>query len=280
MNDSATQPPRLFDAERYAVQRTRADMQAVQPIMQELYARAVDNMLDIQRRFPTVAAIGIDDAWLQPALDEAGYETQLNVISPDWLSNEILPLEPASCDAIVSVFGLHAVNDMVGAMIQIRRALKPDGMFLALMPGPATLQELRDSLAHIEAQQLGGIAPRIAPFLEIRDAGNLLNRAGFALPVTDSDMLTLTYSGLKPLHADLRAAGQGNMLAARDGKPLSRRFYRDLEAHYRTHYAGEDGRLNASLEVVSLTAWTPHASQQQPAKRGSGEVSLKDFLTN
>jgi SAM-dependent methyltransferase len=253
-------------------------MDCVAPIMQELYARAADNMLDIQRRFSRITAIGLEDHRLQSALNEVGYRTHIDMVGTGWMPQEILPLAPASCDAIVSVCGLHAINDMVGAMIQIRRALKPDGLFLALMPGPTTLQELRESMAHTEAAHHGGMAPRIAPFLDIRDAGNLLARAGFALPVIDSDTLRLTYSGLRALHADLKAAGQGNMLAARETKALPRAFYRDIAAYYHHHYAAESGRLNATLEIVSLSAWAPHESQQKPLRRGSAEVSLTDIF--
>ena len=278
MNHAATQPPRIFDSAHYARQQARARRADVAPILHELYARAVDNLCDLSRRFPRITAVGVADDMLQEACNNAGYATQIDAVPTDWLQTEILPLAPASCDAIVSVCGLHTINDMVGSFIQLRQALTPDGVLVALLPGPATLSELRDTMAVIETAQHGGISPRIAPFLEIRDAGNLLGRAGFALPVIDSDMITLDYSGLPALHADLRAAGQSNMLAGRAAQPLSRSFYHAMAQHYAAHHSNADGRLRATLEVVSLTAWSPHASQQKPLQRGSGELSLKDFL--
>ncbi len=192
---------------------------------------------------------------------------------------EYLPFAPESFDLVMSAGSLHWVNDLPGALAQIRRVLKPDGLFLAVLPGPNSLRELRESFAAIEARH-GAIRPHIAPFVEVRDAGNLLARAGFALPVADHDTLTLTYEHPLKLLRELKAMGENNHLLAQEKGALPRHFFAELCDYYQQHYALENGRISAAIELVTLTAWAPHESQQQPARRGSGQVSMKDFLTS
>jgi len=193
---------------------------------------------------------------------------------------EALPFADGCFDAVLSNMDLHGVNDLPGTLVQIRRMLKPDGLFLAVLPGGATLHELRRALAEAEEAVEGGVSPRVAPFADVRDAGNLLQRAGFALPVADSETLTVSYADPLRLMADLRGKGESNAVAARRRQPLRRGTLLAAAARYRDLFAGADGRVPATFELVTLTAWAPHPSQQKPLAPGSGTVSLGDALTD
>jgi SAM-dependent methyltransferase len=207
---------------------------------------------------------------LPPSDDEA---TVAVVADP-----ERLPLAAQSCDLVVSLLALHAINDLPGALIQIRRALKPDGLFMACVAGGDTLTELRQSLTAGESEILAGASPRVAPFADVRTFGALLQRAGFALPVVDLDRVVVRYADMGALMRDLRAMGAANALAAR-----SRRFLRrDVLARAREIYAGRfadpDGRLRATFDLIWLSGWAPHESQQKPLKPGSATMRLEDAL--
>lgn len=187
---------------------------------------------------------------------------------------EWLPFADHSLDAVFSLFSLTLVNDLPGSLIQIRRALKPDGLLLATMPGPSTLRELREAL--LEAGQQHGLSPRIAPLVEVRDAGGLLQRAGFALPVVDSETLTLTYGDPIKLLRELRAMGQSNVLLRQHKGLTTAHFWQQVISAYPTL---PDGRYPLTVELITLTAWSPDASQPLPARRGSGQVSLAQVLS-
>ncbi|MEM8957214.1 MAG: methyltransferase domain-containing protein [Pseudomonadota bacterium] len=189
-----------------------------------------------------------------------------------------LALEPGAHDLVIHAMGLHWANDPVGQLVQCRRALRPDGMFLAIFFGGQTLQELRRVLADAEATLRGGLAPRVAPMGEIRDLGALLQRAGFALPVADLVPLTATYATLQDLLHDLRAMGETNALAARDRRPLPRAVLDHAARQYSLAFGNSDGRLPASFELILLTGWAPDASQQQPLRPGSATARLADAL--
>jgi SAM-dependent methyltransferase len=178
----------------------------------------------------------------------------------------------------VSALALHWVNDLPGTLLQIRRVLKPDGLFLATMPGGDTLTELRQSFAEAESEIEGGLSPRVAPFVEVRAMGTLLQRAGFALPVTDIDHVTVRYQNLAGLFRDLRAMGATNALAARRRKPLRRATVARAAEIYARRFADADGRLRATFDLLSISAWAPHDSQQQPLKPGSARMRLADAL--
>jgi NADH dehydrogenase [ubiquinone] 1 alpha subcomplex assembly factor 5 len=190
------------------------------------------------------------------------------------MDEEWLPIAPQSLDAIISLLTLHHVNDLPGTLIQMQRALKPDGLLLAVTAGARTLIELRGAMASAEMVVSGGISPRISPFIEVRDAGALLQRAGFALPVADSEILHLSYATLASLLQELRGMGEGNILRERQRQMTARQLFRAAEAAYHAADSDAEGRLQCSVELLFLTGWVPHASQQQPAKRGSGQVSL------
>ncbi len=191
---------------------------------------------------------------------------------------EALPFGDATLDLVVSALALQFVNDLPGALLQIRRALKPDGLFLAALVGGETLTELRQSFAAAESETTGGVSPRVAPFADLRDLGALLQRAGFALPVTDSDRLTVRYASAFALMHDLRRMGATNALVDRRRAPLKRATLMRMAEIYAERFADDDGRLRATFEIVWLCGWAPHPSQQQPLKPGSAAARLADAL--
>jgi SAM-dependent methyltransferase len=191
---------------------------------------------------------------------------------------EALPFADASLDLAVSALALQFINDLPGVLVQIRRALKPDGLFLAALLGGETLTELRQSFAAAESEVEGGISPRVAPFADLRDLGALLQRAGFALPVTDTDRLTVRYDSAFALMHDLRRMGAANALCARRRTPLRRATLIRMAELYAQRFADPDGRLRATFEVVWLSGWAPHPDQQQPLKPGSAQARLADAL--
>jgi SAM-dependent methyltransferase len=194
------------------------------------------------------------------------------------VDEEALPFAAASFDLVVATLTLQAVNDLPGALVQIRRVLKPDGLFLAALLGGETLTELRTALIAAEAELTGGAAPRVAPFGGLQDLAALLQRAGFALPVADVDRLTVRYDDLLALAGDLREAGVTSPLAERPRTPLGRAVLMQAAALYGERFADPDGRVRATFDVVSLSGWAPHASQPKPLAPGSATHRLADAL--
>mgnify|MGYP003638206561 FL=1 len=193
-------------------------------------------------------------------------------------SEEFLPIAPQSMDLILSNLNLHTVNDLPGALLQIRNALKADGLFMAAMLGGETLHELRKILTDIELNTSGGISPRIAPFADKQQMGDLLQRAGFALPVVDSDIITVTYDNVFKLFHDLRGMGENNSIAERNKQFVSKDFFMRTAQAYHDQFAQSDGRIVASFEIIFLLGWSPHESQQKPLRPGSAEHRLADLL--
>jgi SAM-dependent methyltransferase len=191
---------------------------------------------------------------------------------------ERLPFRDASLDLVVSGLALQFVNDLPGALLQIRRALKPDGLFLAALVGGDTLTELRQAFAAAEAEVEGGVSPRVAPFADVRTMGALLQRAGFALPVTDVDRVVVRYDSPLRLMHDLRRMGATNVLTERRRGGLRRQTLSRLIEVYAERFADPDGRLRASFEIIWLSGWAPHESQQQPLRPGSARTRLADAL--
>jgi SAM-dependent methyltransferase len=191
---------------------------------------------------------------------------------------EALPFRDASLDLVVSALALQFVNDLPGTLIQIRRALKPDGLFLAAMVGGDSLAELRAAFAEAESEIEGGVSPRVAPFADLRDLGALLQRAGFALPVADVDRVTVRYDSPLALMHDLRRMGASNALAERRRAPLRRATLRRMMEIYARNFTDADGRIRATFEIVWLSGWAPHESQQQPLAPGSAKTRLADAL--
>jgi len=191
---------------------------------------------------------------------------------------DLLPFKDASLNLVISGLALHRVNDLPGALIQIRRALAPDGLFMAALLGAGALIELRRALLEAEAETEGGASPRISPFGDVREYGALLQRAGFALPVADAETLEVLYKSPRELMREVRALGGGNVLLARSRKPLSRQTLKRAEDLYRARHATPDGRVKASFEIVYLAGWGPDPSQQRPLKPGSAAQRLADAL--
>jgi SAM-dependent methyltransferase len=191
---------------------------------------------------------------------------------------EALPFADASLDLVVSALALQWVNDLPGTLVQIRRALKPDGLLMAAMLGGDTLIELREAFASAESEIEGGLSPRVAPFADLRELGALMQRAGFALPVVDSDRLTVRYESAFALMRDLRAMGATNVLAERRRAPLRRATLMRMAEIYAERFADADGRVRATFEIAWLSGWSPHESQQKPLKPGSASQRLADAL--
>lgn len=193
-------------------------------------------------------------------------------------ADDMLPIKNDSIDLIVSTLTLQMLNDIPGTLVQIRRALKPDGLFLGALLGGQTLHELRQSFLQAEAEITSSAQAHILPFMDVRDAGGLLQRAGFALPVTDSDTLTVRYDSAINLMLDLRAMGATNCLTNRSRKFLRRDVLARMIEIYARDFSDDDGRVRATFEVISLSGWAPHESQQKPLKPGSAKVRLADAL--
>lgn len=191
---------------------------------------------------------------------------------------EMLPLAAGSVDLAVSLLALHAVNDLPGTLIQLRRALRPDGLFVGCLLGGATLTELRQSFGQAESEIEGGISPRVAPFAAVREAGALLQRAGFALPVADTDTVTVRYAEPFGLMRDLRSMGMTNVLTERRRTPLRRATLLRAAEIYADRFSDPDGRVRATFQVLWLSGWVPHESQQKPLKPGTAKSRLADAL--
>jgi SAM-dependent methyltransferase len=209
------------------------------------------------------------------ASGKVGTVISAHVIAMD---EEALPFADASLDLVVSALSLQFVNDLPGTLIQIRRALEPDGLFLAALIGGDSLIELRDAFAEAETEIEGGVSPRVAPFADLRELGALLQRAGFALPVVDSDKITVRYPSALALMHDLRRMGATNILRERRRTPLKRATLARMAEIYADRFADADGRLRATFEIVWLSGWAPHESQQKPLKPGSAAQRLADAL--
>lgn len=191
---------------------------------------------------------------------------------------DTVPLPPESLDLAISLLALHEVNDVPGFLVQVRRALRPDGLFLAALPGAGTLSELRDSLISAEGEMRGGAAARVYPFADVRDMGGLLQRAGFALPVADVDTVTVRYSTMFDLLRDLRAMGATSALLDRPRRPLGRAVLHRAAEVYAQRHADPDGRIRATFSIVWLSGWVPHPTQSKPLKPGSARMSLATAL--
>ena len=249
----------------------------------------IDRLAPVQRRFELILDLGTpraDGVRALAAAFPAAHVTRLAVVDDGqagrWTTvigdEEANPFAAASFDLAVSLLALQSVNDLPGALVQVRRVLKPDGLFAACLVGGQSLTELRTALTTAEAELTGGASPRVAPFADLRDLGGLLQRAGFALPVTDSDRLTVRYGTIFGLMADLRAMGATNILLDRSRRPLTRGLLMRAAAIYAERFADPDGRLRATFDLVWLVGWAPHESQQKPARRGSATVRLEDAL--
>jgi NADH dehydrogenase [ubiquinone] 1 alpha subcomplex assembly factor 5 len=288
------EPPGIEIFDRGLVRRRReraaAGFDAVDFLAREVAERLAERLDGIERRFPLVLDLGCHTGQLGRALvGRGGIET---LISADLAAGmaaragrpalaadeELLPFAHGRLDLIASCLSLHWVNDLPGALAQIRAALRPDGLFLAALFGVETLRELKDALLETEATTGTGVAPHVSPMVDLRDAAGLLQRAGFALPVADCDTITVSYASPLALLADLRAMGEANAAVTR-----SRAFWRrDVLARalalYAERHADGGGRVPATFQIVYLTGWAPAPGQQQPRRPGSAHARLADAL--
>jgi SAM-dependent methyltransferase len=266
--------PMLFDRAQLRMRQSRASK--LDPAM-FLLDRVADDMAErlqaVVRKFDHGADIGTMGEAVRNALtSRVGALAQVDL--PD-IESDGLVLAPGSLDLVVSALALQFVNDLPGVLAQIRRALKPDGLLLAAMIGGDTLTELRQSFAAAEAECEGGVSPRVAPFADLRDVGGLLQRAGFALPVTDVDRVVVRYDSAFALMQDLRRMGATNILFERRRTPTRRATLLRMAQIYGERFADPDGRIRATYDVIWLSGWAPHESQQKPLKPGSAKASLE-----
>src|SRR5439155_15540266 len=267
--------PKLFDR---ALLRTR-QARALRPgpatfLLDRVAEDMAERLHAVLREFKNAADVGTLGDQVRNALHQR-VDRLARIDLPDFES-EPLPFEPESLDLVVSALAFQFVNDLPGALAQIRRALKPDGLLLAAMIGGETRVELRQSFAAAEAECEGGVSPRVAPFADLRDVGALLQRAGFALPVTDVDRVVVRYTNAFALMQDLRRMGATNILRERRRTPTRRTTMLRMAQIYGERFAEPDGRIRATFDLIWLSGWAPHARQQEPLRPGSTKASLAE----
>jgi len=263
-----TASPELTDRIALLRNRMRASANPVLFLHADVADEIQERLNEVNRRFTRPAIVtGFPGIWRDRMPDAR--------IVPD---DEVLKLEPRAHDLVIHMLALHWANDPVGQLVQCRRALKPDSLFLGALFGGRTLHELRAALAEAEVELTGGLSPRVVPAGEIRDLGALLQRAGFAMPVADSGMRAVSYGNLFQLMRDLRAMGEGNALHARRRLASSRELFTRASAKYEASFGLPDGRLPATFEIVTLTGWAPGPGQPKPLRPGSADARLADAL--
>ena len=286
-----SEAPRLFEQGLIRTRLKRAIRQGAEDfLLARASADLSDRLMAVMRQFDTVLDLGTPGPHAAEALRASGKVDRLiraapiveaigqGEFQPMLADAGLLPFGRESLDAVISLLALQTVDDLPGALMQIRRAIRPDGLFLACLIGGASLTELRQSLAAAESEIEGGISPRVSPFADISDLGGLLQRAGFALPVSDVDSFTVRYANPLGLMHDLRRMGATNALVERRKMPMRRAtLLRALEI-YAERFSDPDGRVRASFELIWISGWTPHESQQKPLKPGSATKRLADAL--
>jgi SAM-dependent methyltransferase len=275
MASNPTVAPTLFDRALLRARLDRAQRGGTATFLLERVREDFEERLQaVTRSFADVADVWTPCELLpQPLADRFKSIARIEADAA-----EVLPLRPESLDLVVSALAFQFVNDLPGVLAQIRRALKPDGLLLAAMIGGDTLTELRQSFAAAEAECEGGVSPRVAPFADLRDIGALLQRAGLALPVTDVDRVVVRYDSAFALMADLRGMGATNILIERRRTPTRRATMLRMAQIYAERFADPDGRIRATFDLVWLSGWAPHESQQKPLKPGSAKASLAEAV--
>lgn len=287
-------PTRIFDRALLARRRNRiaGDAEAADFLLSRVADDMAERLAIVRRTFALAVNLGAHHGLVSQRLHGVagiGIAHMVNVDHARRLldrceglrvvaDEEALPFAAASLNLVVSGLSLQLVNDLPGALVQIRRALKPDGLFLAALLGGETLKELRQAWLAAEAEITGGASPRVAPFADVRVIGGLLQRAGFALPVVDSEIVTVTYPDPLALMREIKAMGASNMLADRHRRPVTRGLLTRALEIYGERFALPDGRVPATFEILTLTAWAPDESQQKPLAPGSAQVRLADAL--
>lgn len=276
MASNPTSAPILFDRALLRARQDRArKLGEVSFLLDRIAEDSADRLLAVMRNFADAADIWTPGELLREPI--AARFKSIARIAFD-TDSETLPLQPASLDLAVSALAFQFVNDLPGVLAQIRRALRPDGLLLAAMIGGDTLTELRQSFAAAEAECESGVSPHVAPFADLRDIGALLQRAGFALPVTDVDRVVVRYDSAFALMHDLRRMGATNMLLERRRLPARRATMLRMAQIYAERFADPDGRIRATFDIVWLSGWAPHESQPKPLRPGSARASLEDAV--
>jgi len=279
--------PELFDRRLLRLRQRRAARDPATFLLDRVAGELGERLGAVLRRFERAIDLGTPAGALRSVLAASGKVGTVVAVSAQLrrdsglavaADEEALPFADSSLDLVVSALALQFVNDLPGALAQIRRALKPDGLLLAALVGGASLTELRQAFAQAESEIEGGASPRVAPFADVRELGALMQRAGFALPVVDCDRLTVRYDTVFDLMRDLRRMGATNVLRERRRTPLRRATLARMAQVYAQRFADPDGRLRASFEIVWLSGWAPHESQQKPLKPGSAKQRLADAL--
>jgi len=287
---------RVFDRVLVRQRRDRAAASFAHSdfLIQESAQRLTDRLLDVTRDFAVALDLGCHTGQVAMAMApnsrigtllQADFSPCMAAMArrldgrPTFCADEeLLPVAESSLDLVLSNLSLHWVNDLPGALAQIRRAIKPDGLFLATLFGGETLRELRTVLMEAEAETSGGVAPRVSPFTDVRDAGNLLTRAGFALPVCDADTITVTYADIFKLMADLRGMAESNAVLERRKIPTRRETFLRAAEIYAARFSNPAGRIAATFQIITMTAWVPHTSQPKALRPGSATARLADVL--
>ena len=277
MASSPTATPMLFDRALLRARQRRASSGGPATFLLDRVSEDMaDRLRAVMRDFADAADIWTPGEGLQE-LARDRFKSFSHVDLPD-ATREVLPFAPASLDLALSALAFQFVNDLPGVLAQIRRALRLDGLLLAAMIGGDTLTELRQSFAAAETECEAGVSPRVAPFADLRDIGGLLQRAGFALPVTDVDSVVVRYDDAFALMQDLRRMAATNILSERRKTPTRRATLVRMAQIYRERFADPDGRIRATFDLIWLSGWAPHQSQQQPLKPGSAQASLADAV--
>ena len=271
--------PKLFDHAALRAHLARARQLGAETFLLDTVRDDLAERLGaVLRDFNHAVDVGTSPPGLRDVLAKrAGRVDLVDLFASD---DEDLRLAPQSIDLAVSALVLQFANDLPGVFAQVRRALRPDGLFLAAMIGGDTLTELRQAFAAAESERDGGISPRVAPAIDVRDLGALLQRVGFALPVTDSDRLTVRYDNAFALMRDLRRMGATNALVERRRVPLRRATLLRMAEIYAERFSDPDGRIRATFDILWLSGWAPHESQQKPLRPGSAQASLADAVKN
>lgn len=284
-----SESPLIFDRSLLCARRRRARVTGLATfLLERAAADLAERLALVLRRFPLALDLGTPGNELRDAL--AGFDSVSAIVAANTdgeglhaplfvvADEEALPFRDGAFDLVVSALSLQFVNDLPGTLVQIRRALRPDGLFLAALLGGETLTELRHSFAAAESEVEGGVSPRVAPFADLRDLGALLQRTGFALPVTNSDRVIVRYNSAFGLMHDLRRMGATNALADRRRTPLKRATLMRMAEIYAQRFADADGRVRATFEFLWLSGWAPHPSQQRPLRPGSAQARLAEAL--
>ena len=269
-------PENIFDRRLYLARLERTKSKRPDILSQSIATELAERLEPVTREFNHACLIAVDPEPIAVAIRASGKVKNLEILEPS--ASETLPLKANDFDAIFDILDLHLVNDVPGALIQLRHALVPDGLFMACLFSGQTLNELRQSWLEAEDLVTGGVSPRVAPMIDVRELGSLLQRADLALPVVDLDRTIVRYPDAVALVQEIRSLGLSNPMTGRSRKPVTRNLLGEAISIYQQKFSDGDGRIRATIEVAWATAWAPHESQQKPLKPGSAKFRLADAL--